>query len=72
MATRIKKFCSLVLLCLAMICSPVLAVAQDHGTAEEAQAMVARAIAMFDEVGADATMNAISHDPAPDFLDGDL
>lgn len=34
--------------------------------------MVARAIAMFDEAGADATMNAINHDPAPDFLDGDL
>lgn len=34
--------------------------------------MVARAIALFDDVGAQATMQAINHDPAPDFLDGDL
>ena len=34
--------------------------------------MVARAIALFDEVGAQATMDAINQDPAPDFLDGDL
>ncbi len=72
MATRFRQIGSFVLMCLVLVCSTALAAAQDHGTAEEAQAMVARAIAMFDEVGAQATMNAINHDPAPDFLDGDL
>jgi cytochrome c len=72
MAINIWRPCRLVLMCLALVWATNVAVAQDHGSAEEAQAMVARAIALFDEVGAQATMDAINHGPALDFLDGDL
>ncbi len=59
---------------LAVICIvPALhAHAEDRGTAEEAQDMVARAIAYYDEVGHDAAINKFNIDPAPEFLDRDL
>ncbi|MCE2519858.1 MAG: cache domain-containing protein [Alphaproteobacteria bacterium] len=44
----------------------------DRGTAEEAQAMVARAIAHYDEMGAEAALARFNADPAPEFLDRDL
>ena len=43
-----------------------------RGTAEEAQAMVARAIAYYDEMGAEAALAKFNGDPAPEFLDRDL
>jgi cytochrome c len=72
MTISFKRLGRLGMMCVALVFSTTIAAAQDHGTAEEAQAMVARAIALFDEVGAQATMDAINQDPAPDFLDGDL
>ena len=44
----------------------------DRGTAEEAQDMVARAIAYYDEVGADAAFARFNNDPVPEFVDRDL
>ena len=44
----------------------------DRGTAEEAQDMVARAIAYYDEKGAEAAFAKFNNDPAPEFLDRDL
>ena len=44
----------------------------DRGTAEEAQDMVARAIAYYDEMGAEAALAKFNADPAPEFLDRDL
>ena len=72
MVNKLNRFGGIVVMCMALVWSASISVAQDRGTAEEDQAMVARAIAMFDEVGAEATMNTINQDPAPDFLDGDL
>lgn len=46
MAINIWRPCRLVLMCLALVWATNVAVAQDHGSAEEAQAMVARAIAL--------------------------
>ena len=42
------------------------------GTADEAQSMVAAAIAYYDDVGADAAFKTITEDPVPQFRDGDL
>lgn len=44
----------------------------DRGTAEEAQDMVARAIAYYDEMGTEAALAKFNADPAPEFLDRDL
>ena len=44
----------------------------DRGTAEEAQDMVARAIAYYDEMGPEAALAKFNADPAPEFLDRDL
>ena len=48
------------------------AASDDRGTAEEAQDMVARAIAHYDEMGAEAALARFNADPAPEFLDRDL
>ena len=49
------------------------AIASDgRGTAEEAQDMVARAIAYYDEMGTEAALAKFNTDPAPEFLDRDL
>ena len=48
------------------------AAGDDRGTAEEAQDMVARAIAYYDEMGAEAAFAKFNTDPAPEFLDRDL
>lgn len=56
--------------CLAPL--PAAAEERHHGTAEEAQAMVADAIAYYDEMGEEAALARFTHDPAPRFLDGDL
>ncbi len=60
-----------VLICLTMILMVATADAQPRGTAVEAQAMVARAIALYDQIGAEqafATMNR----PDGGFRDRDL
>ena len=44
----------------------------DRGTAEEAQDMVARAIAYYDEMGAEAAFAKFNNNPAPEFLDRDI
>ena len=44
----------------------------NRGTAKEAQDMVARAIAYYDEMGAEAAFAKFNTDPAPEFLDRDL
>ncbi len=43
-----------------------------HGTADEAQDMVAQAITFYDKVGADTAFYEFNHSPAPDFHDRDL
>ena len=48
------------------------AAAGDRGTAQEAQGMVARAIAYYDEMGAEAAFAKFNTNPAPEFLDRDL
>ncbi len=45
---------------------------QERGTAEEAQAMVAHAIEVFDEVGMGETLRRITLAPPPEFNDRDL
>ena len=57
-------------LCLAFAVSA--SASDERGTAEEAQAMVARAIASYDEMGSDAALARFNEDPAPEFLDRDL
>ncbi len=44
----------------------------ERGTAAEAQAMVAAAIAYFDANGAEVTFTKFTDNPAPEFLDRDL
>ena len=48
------------------------AAGDNRGSAEEAQDMVARAIAYYDEMGAEAAVARFNADPAPEFLDRDL
>lgn len=48
------------------------AAADDRGTAEEAQDMVARAIDYYDEMGPEAAFAKFNTNPAPEFLDRDL
>ncbi len=43
-----------------------------RGTAEEAQDMVAHAIAYYDEMGAEAALAKFNANPEPEFLDRDL
>ncbi len=62
---------ALVAALLLMFATPA-AASGDRGTAEEAQAMVARAIAHYDEMGAEAALARFNADPAPEFLDRDL
>ncbi len=57
---------------LLVVCAAPAMGSDDRGTAEEAQDMVARAIAYYDEVGADAAFARFNTDPAPEFLDRDL
>ena len=70
-ATTIHRLRGLAAVALLAFAPPALA-GDDRGSAEEAQAMVARAIAYYDEVGADAAIARFNNDPAPDFLDRDL
>ena len=48
------------------------AAGDNRGSTEEAQDMVARAIAYYDEMGAEAAVARFNADPAPEFLDRDL
>lgn len=62
-----------VLLAAAFLAFAPAASADGHaGSAEEAQAMVARAIAHYDAVGTEAALATFNDDPAPEFADGDL
>jgi cytochrome c len=61
------------LLLLALAIRPVIAdEAVARGTAEEAQAMVADAIAYYDEVGAEAAFETFNTSAKPRFYDRDL
>ena len=51
--------------------APVLSAAADRGTAEEAKALVAKAIAMYDREGREKAFAAIQ-DPRQGFVDRDL
>lgn len=63
--------CQLIVILLGLILVPALLTAQERGTAAEAQALVARAIALYDEAGRDAAFAAIE-DRNGDFVDHDL
>jgi signal transduction histidine kinase len=43
-----------------------------RGTADQAQSMVAAAVALYDDVGAEAAFARFNTDPVPDFRNGDL
>lgn len=51
--------------------TPLLSTAADRGTAEEAKALVAKAIALYDSAGRDKAFAAIQ-DPKQGFVDRDL
>lgn len=57
---------------LALVLLAGLAQADERGTAEQAQAMVADAIAFYDEVGAEAAFETFNVEPRPRFYHGDL
>jgi signal transduction histidine kinase len=59
---------------LALVVALPAAMADDaaRGTAAEAQAMVADAIAYYDQVGADQAFKTFNTSPKPRFYDGDL
>ena len=61
-----------ILIALLLIAAPVFADKQKRGAPAEAQAMVARAIALFEEVGAEAAFDRITNQPAPEFKHLDL
>jgi signal transduction histidine kinase len=56
----------------ALLVTPDLRADDTRGTAEEAQDMVAKAIAYYDEVGKDVAFAKFTDDPAPMFRDRDL
>lgn len=62
--------CLGVLLTVLLLALP--AMAQERGTAREAQAMVERAIALYDAVGMAKALRQITLDPVPEFRDRDL
>ena len=63
---------SLVLALLVPMLFAAPARAAERGTAEEAQAMVADAIAAYDTTGAAVLFGRINETPRPEFFDGDL
>ncbi|MBT5434406.1 MAG: cache domain-containing protein [Alphaproteobacteria bacterium] len=69
-----RNFLGVGLACMWLAIAPATAVAQttiDRGSAREAQAMVDRAIALYDAEGLLA-FRTISQEPEPDFRDRDL
>lgn len=71
MTTTIHHLRGLAVTLLLVWAAPGMA-SDERGTAEEAQDMVARAIAYYDEVGADAAFARFNTDPVPEFLNRDL
>ena len=69
--TTIHRLGGLAAALLLMIAAPA-AADEDWGTPEEAQDMVARAIAYYDEMGAETAFAKFNTYPAPEFLDRDL
>jgi signal transduction histidine kinase len=68
---KIVSIGRLIVIVLSLLLVPALLTAQERGTAAEAQALVARATALYDEAGRDAAFAAIE-DPDGDFVDHDL
>lgn len=69
---RIAGWLAVVAAAACLVPLPPQAEERHHGTAAEAQAMVADAIAYYDEVGEETALARFTQDPAPRFLDGDL
>ena len=65
---------SVIILSLLLLASPALADkhAQKRGTPAQAQAMVAKAVALFEEVGAKAAFDRFTNRPGADFKHLDL
>lgn len=61
-----------IVLMLTLALSPMMATASDQGTAEEASAMVDRAIALYASDGLEAMLSAVGDKSNPDFHDRDL
>ena len=55
-----------------LLSAPAFAEEQKRGTPAQAQAMVAKAVALFDKVGMKAAFDRISNRPAPEFKHLDL
>ena len=68
---KIRRLRGLAVALLLTLAAPA-AAGGDRGTAREAQDMVARAIAYYDEMGAKAAFAKFNRNPAPEFLDRDL
>lgn len=68
---RPSWLCGLLAMMTLVALSPATA-QQERGSAREAQAMVERAIALYDEVGMAKALRRITLEPAPDFRDRDL
>ena len=70
---RQRRFCAVLLALFVAVSAPQAAHAEEtRGTAEEAQVMVANAIAHYDEMGAEAAIATFNDAPAPRFRDRDL
>lgn len=59
-------------LCLLTLAVPVIARGTERGTPAEAQAMVARAVALFDKEGAKAAFDRFNNRPGAEFRHADL
>ena len=57
---------------LSLLLMPALARAESHGTADEAKAMVERAVVLLKQVGADQAFAVFNDKTNPDFHDRDL
>ena len=57
---------------LMLLAAPAIADKQNRGTPAEAQAMVAKAIALFDKVGMKAAFDRFNNRSGADFKKGDL
>ncbi len=58
--------------CLLLLATPAFAHKVARGTAPQAQAMVARAIALFDQAGAKAALDRFTNKPGVEFNQADL
>ncbi len=69
---RLPACLGLLFLAAVLAAAPPSAAQEPRGSAREAQAMVARAIALYDALGMAKSLRRITLEPEPDFRDRDL